>query len=567
MGLALSAPSGRFGGIRGNVTPQGPTDERVKTLTPVCFCGGSLHTRALRLADIHVARRRHECRGKLDERLFPTDQQRPRASRDRLSSWRLARSCGLGLVLSVAVMATPTEPVLAASVSVRLSRISLASPFSGPCAKANPGFTAGFAQETSVAVDPTDPRHILVGWIQDGRASDVVMASRDGGRSFSRILVPGLSACTGGAFQVASDPGVAFSGDGRLSYFTAIVVNFPSTTSMFASRSLDDGFSWSVPSVIQPPTGAFWDLPVLTPHPRRPNTAFYVYDLRRPPDYISGYSLLSTTTNGGRTWSVPRKLYDPHTSGSWPGISKILVNRDGSLLDVFALVAPKTASGTPGDAADSLSAAAPWFRDDTTQELAIRSVDGGRKWGKPVIIGHSSGRQVNDPATHDVLNTYDTYPSQTVAPNGDVYFSWLEPGATNESSRITVARSTDGGRHWTRRRLTVRGQAALPSIAVAGDGTLGVVYYVIAPASHRGYWPARVRVAISRDRGRQWSTRRVAGPFNLLTTGSKARVCCFLGDYLGVAGQPHGLVAAIPMGRPIAQNRVDVYFTRITTSS
>jgi hypothetical protein len=516
---------------------------------------------------MYIARRRPKRRGKLDERLLPTDQRRPHAPRDRLSSWQLARSCGLGLALSLALAVVATEPVLAASVSVQTRRISLASPFSGPCAKANPGFTAGFAQETSVAVDPRDPRHILVGWIQDGRASDLVMASRDGGRSFSRILVPGLSACSGGAFQVASDPGVAFSADGRLAYFTAIVVSFPSTTSMFASRSLDDGFSWSVPSVIQPPTGAFWDLPVLTPHPRRPNTAFYVYDLRKPPEFISGYSLLSTTTNGGRTWSVPRKLYDPHTSDSWPGISKILVNRDGSLLDVFALVAPTAASGTPGDAGESLSAPDAFFRNDTTQELAIRSVDGGRTWGKPVTIGRSSGRQVNDPVTQNVLNTYDTYPSQTVAPNGDVYFSWLEPGATNASSRITVARSTDGGRHWTRRRLTVRGQAGLPSIAVAGDGTVGVVYYAIAPASHGGYWPARVRVATSRDRGRHWSTRQVAGPFNLLTTGSKARVCCFLGDYLGVVGQPHGLVAAIPMGRPIAKNRVDVYFTRITTSS
>src|SRR5207244_708901 len=107
-------------------------------------------------------------------------------------------------------------------------------------------------------------RHILVSWIQDGRASDLVMASRDGGRSFSRILIPGLSACTGGAFQVASDPGVAFSADGRMAYFSGVVADFrPSSTavsqtSMRVSRSFDGGFSWQVPSVIQPPTGQFW---------------------------------------------------------------------------------------------------------------------------------------------------------------------------------------------------------------------------------------------------------------------------------------------------------------------
>ena len=439
-------------------------------------------------------------------------------------------------------------------------RISLASPFSGPCTRANPGFTRGFAQETSVAVDPRDPRHILVSWIQDGRASDLVMASRDGGRSFSQILIPRLSACTGGAFQVASDPGVAFSADGRVAYFSGIVADFrPSSmvvsqTSMRVSRSFDGGFSWSVPSVIQPPTGNFWDKPELTTDPRRPGVAYYAYDLRRAPDFLHGYSLLSRTTDGGRSWSRPRKLYDPHSSDSWPGTSQILVNRDESLLDVFALI-------TNGRRA---------------RELAIRSTDGGRTWGKPVTIGRSSGRPVTDPVTHKGLNTFDMLPSQTVAPNGDVYVSWLQPGANNAASRIAVARSADGGRHWSRRALAVRGQAALPTIGVAGDGTVGVLYYVIAPASRGGYWPARVALATSPNPrwrwpphptpGRHWTRHRVAGPFNLLTTGSKARPCCYLGDYEGMARLPHGLAAAFSMGKPIARHRVDVYFTRITTS-
>jgi hypothetical protein len=290
----------------------------------------------------------------------------------------------------------------------------------------------------------------------------------------------------------------------------------------------------------------------LTADPRRPNRAYYVYDLRKPPGFFSGYSLLSTTTNSGRSWSTPRKLYDPHTSNSWPGISKILVNRDGSLLDVFALISTDPADLT-----------AP----NHTQELAIRSVDGGRTWGKPTTIGRSSGRGVTDPTTGSILNTFDTYPSQTVAPNGDVYVSWLQPGATNASSRIAVARSTDAGGHWRTRTLTIRGQAALPTIEVAGDGTVGVLYYVIAPSSRNGDWPARVAVATSRDSGRNWSRRAVVGPFNLLTAGSKARACCFLGDYEGIARLPHGMAAAFSIGRPIAKNSVDVYFSRITTSS
>jgi hypothetical protein len=338
---------------------------------------------------------------------------------------------------------------------------------------------------------------------------------------------------------------VAFSADGRVAYFSGIVVDLPQiATSLRVSRSVDGGFSWPVPSVIQPRTGQFWDKPELTTDPRRPRVAYYAYDLRRGPDFLHGFSLFSRTTDGGRSWSRPRKLFDPHSSDSWPGTSQILVNRDGSLLDVFALI-------TNGMRA---------------RELAIRSADGGRTWGKPVTIGRSSGRPVTDPVTRNFLDTFDALPSQTVAPDGGVYVSWLRPGASNAASRIAVARSADEGRHWSTRALAVRGQAGLPTIGVAGDGTVAVLYYLIAPASRGGYWPARVALATSADRGQHWTRHPVAGPFNLLTTGSKARQCCFRGDYEGIARLPHGLAAAFSMGKPIARHKVDVYFTRITTS-
>ncbi len=482
-------------------------------------------------------------------------------------SARARRSVCGALALPVAFAIATVEPVLASSVSIETQRISRGSPFaeSSVCAQTVPGFSPGFAQETSLAVNPRDPRQILVSWIQDGRATDIVMASRDGGRSFSRILVPRLSACTGGEWDVASDPGVEFSADGRMAYFSAIVVNLASpsasaanvstaSTGMVASRSFDGGFSWSVPYLIQPDTGNFWDLPRLTPHPRRPKTAYYVYDIRLAPDFLHGYSLLSTTRNRGRTWSTPRVLYDPQSTDSWPGISKILVNHDGSLLDVMALVASPPNRSTE-------------IRANPTQQLAIRSTDGGRTWGEPVTIGTSGGRQFYDPVTQTPLNTFDTFPSQTVAPNGDVYVSWAQPGPTTDSSQIAVARSTDEGRHWRTREIMVKGQGALPTVEVAGDGTVGVLYYKIAPRSHDGDWPARVKVALSRDHARHWKIRHVAGPFNLLTAGNDARPCCFVGDYLGIGRLPNGLVAAFSMGKPQAKHNVDAYFTRITTSS
>jgi hypothetical protein len=467
--------------------------------------------------------------------------------------WRAACRTGVLVLLSLILAIAVTGSAWAAVVRIAPPReISLSSPFSGPCTRSDPNYTRGISVETSVAVDPRDPRRILVAWIQDGAATDLVMASHDGGRSFSRILVPGLSACTGGSADAASDPGVAFSSDGRVAYFSGAVVDvfslnpFNVSVGMSASRSLDGGLSWSNPFMVQPVTHAYWDKPELSVDSFHPGVAYYAYDLRFPPDFSSGYSLLSTTTNAGVTWSAPRKLYDPQTSASWPGTSAILSNRDRSLLDVFVLAS----QGGVGPA----------------RVLAMRSVDGARTWGKPIAIGRSSGKPVNDPVTQNILETIGTLPSQTVAPNGDVYVAWTEPGASNRSSRIAVARSSDGGRHWHTGTLQVRGQAGLPTIAVAGDGTVGLLYYVMAPSSRAGYWAARVALATSHDGARHWSNHAVAGPFNLLTAGSVARGCCSLNDYVGMARLPHGLVAAFPIAKPLAKHAIDVYFTRITTS-
>jgi hypothetical protein len=106
----------------------------------------------------------------------------------------------------------------------------------------------------------------------------------------------------------------------------------------------------------------------------------------------------------------------------------------------------------------------------------------------------------------------------------------------------------------------------MPTIEVAGDGTVGVVYYIIAPKSTNGNWPARVVVSTSTNHGRDWKRTKLAGSFNLLTTGSKARECCFLGDFEGIGRLPHGMVAGYSMGKPQAVNKVDDFFSRITTS-
>ena len=70
--------------------------------------------------------------------------------------------------------------------------------------------------EASIAVDPRAPRRIVAAWMQDDGRSNLVMTSRDGGRTWTRVFVPGLTDCTGGTLAGAADPWLSFAPAGKL---------------------------------------------------------------------------------------------------------------------------------------------------------------------------------------------------------------------------------------------------------------------------------------------------------------------------------------------------------------
>ena len=72
--------------------------------------------------------------------------------------------------------------------------------------------------EPSVAVDPTDPMHLIGAWQQDrwsnGAANGIVSAvTFDGGHTWSVKVAP-FTRCSGGAYQRATDPWVSIAPDG-----------------------------------------------------------------------------------------------------------------------------------------------------------------------------------------------------------------------------------------------------------------------------------------------------------------------------------------------------------------
>src|SRR3989442_9630159 len=117
----------------------------------------------------------------------------------------------------------------------------------------NGGSDTAAQDETPIAVNPADPDNILTG-NNDFNLNDVCdyNVSFNGGKTCSPPLpngfIPGLPKFTTtppgpgtGSFDVAGDPSVGFSPDGRTAYFVCQAFNLtpPFQIALFASRSSD----------------------------------------------------------------------------------------------------------------------------------------------------------------------------------------------------------------------------------------------------------------------------------------------------------------------------------------
>ena len=178
-----------------------------------------------------------------------------RASRRRLRA--LLPCCALVTVAGVAQPGATSASAASGSISGHSGRyivrdlkvLSGPTPFPDGCpgAAQDDAHIAGAEIEPAVTVDPRHPGTIVATWQQDlgfGGRSDLIGTSRDGGRTWSRRTIPGLTRCTGGTADSASDPWVAAGGDGTI-YFTRAAISLATdppvgTNVMLASRKSND---------------------------------------------------------------------------------------------------------------------------------------------------------------------------------------------------------------------------------------------------------------------------------------------------------------------------------------
>jgi hypothetical protein len=434
----------------------------------------------------------------------------------------IARSALAGLV--ALVLASPAG----AGAAVRVSG-------DGVPQCSGPAQVRGYEVEPSLAASGS----LLVGaWQQDrtdasgrGAIANMVAVSTDGGRTWSRQLVEGVSECGGGPYQNASDPWAEIGPDGRIYVSSLGNTKAGPQRTIWVQGSSDGGATWDRALVDGPNTAN--DKETLTADPYVPGRAWVAW-FGEGPEGVT--QVTSRTDDGGRTWTQPAPV---HPGGPSTDIH-ILPLAPNRLLAVY--------STSPGA-----------FSSNVTIESAL-SNDGGLTWREaPEVYDFTSNSPFDEAADLPIRADARVF-SATSTTDGIAYVAVQE--LFGEQSRISVFRSADGGASWQRRRAAHgRGQRIVPTVAASEDGSVAVSYIAM---KGKGKKDTRYRIATSDDRGENWSDQAMTKPFNPRKATSAGDI--FLGDYTGLAslGPGQGYGALVTVAKPLAENGpTDVFFHRV----
>lgn len=520
---------------------------------------------------------------------------------NRLSD-RLSVCCRWLLLVGVGVSLALVGPVggAAAAVSVLAPvRLSGASPFAPGCVARTGGISGsdvqrGAAVEPSLAVAPTDPRLIVAAYQQDrlkdgSSLGNVVSVSRDGGRTFDQELLPGTTVCDGGTpvgpekgVSVGTDPVASIGPDG------VAYVSTQRPDGYVVSRSRDL-HTWATASAAPTPLWVrgtpgsllfFDDKDTLVADPLRAGHVDLAWDQFtgiQPASIVPGGSdlgdlrisnALVRSGDGGRSWSR-RSTPNLAIPLAYAQLNPTLVGLpNGELVLIYDFFSTEYAIGLPAQPGEI---------------LATHSSDGGASWSAPVTIATvpPSGAGVYDPGTGACVRAgADCGASSdpgivgaTAGPDGTIDVVWQRNKSTR-SGKIMLARSTDGGRHWSPPTTVVQAstQVFLPQAAVMPDGTIGVSYDAFrayTPGSPHVYTDVWLRT--SNDRGLTFPTvAHVAGPFDIRAApmSETETVGRFLGDYQGMVALPDGFGLDYAASAPMATDGPsNIFFSRAIITS
>ncbi len=410
----------------------------------------------------------------------------------------------------------------------------------------------------SIAVDPTDPRRILMAYRIDRPTFDcAVRRSTDGGRTWTSVGVPVPE-----GFDTCFAPDVAFAPDGTAYLlFTTLdtqgefhpAANVPNGG--WLARSTDHGATFAAPYRVVPANSVQTGLAV------GPSGRIYVCWLQGDtavPETPLGLGLppnplmISSSDDGGMTMTAPVQVNPPDRLRV--GAASMAVADDGTLFVLY--------QDYRNDLADYQNFAKPFH--GTFALVLARSTDGGRSFAQSVVDDEVV-------RTRPFLIYLPPTPSLAIGPDGDrVYVAWEDAraGAPN----VLLRRSDDRGRTWSPpQRLNDRPHEpaayVLPAVSVAPDGRVDVIFLGQRPSG--GRLLTHAWYVTSTDGGEDFSS-----PVRLTSRGYDGHigpenprnpVTTDYGTKLGLHSLPSGALAAWPdsrRGTP-ATGRQDIFAARV----
>ena len=468
-------------------------------------------------------------------------------------------------VLTAAIALTWSAAVASTSVSGAdpPARVSAASPFESCAAdraESQPGRNYPHSEvEPWIVVNPVDRQNLVGVWQQDrwsnGGARGLVAGySRDGGRTWSRSVIPGLTLCSGGSFERASDPWLSFAPNGELYSISLVLNSSDSANGLLVNKSIDGGRSWSgpVPIVRDDTAGVLNDKESLTADPTDARFVYAVWDrLATVGPGFRGPAYFARTTDGGRTWEPAREIFDPGLNSQTVG-NQIVVAPDGTLVDVFFEIV-----------------------QGRGRVAAIRSRDKGATWSDHVVISPVAATRVTDPETGEPVRTGDIVPDVAVDGAGTLYVVWQDARFNGGgASAVALSESRDGGRTWTapvKANLTpgsVRAanqQAFTPQVDVDDDGSVAVSYYDFRHNDggqdlRTDAFLARCGAACAGASNWRDESRLTGAPFDM----RQAPVArgFFVGDYTGLAHDRNQFLALFSQAHP--GDPASVFLSRVS---
>lgn len=380
-------------------------------------------------------------------------------------------------------------------------------------------------------------------WSNSGARGVVAQVSIDGGASWQTTPIPGITKCSGGTWDRASNLWLSFGPQGDL-YHSALVMNKEKTRSdVLVSMSADGGLTWGSASSVAGAIGLN-DKPSITADSLRPANVYVVWQRQS-----AGSTYLAKSTDRGSTWESPRVILSKQIMGA-----EVLSHPSGRLLTMGGRLQ------------------GPNIKNSAV--IALASTDSGATWSGENIVAAITTAPVSDPETGAKVRTSGTWsiPSMAMDTNpsspgyGNVYAVW-EDGRFGGSSRtkfssIAFSMSSDAGETWsspikvnqTPTNVSSRNQQAFtPSVAVTENGAIGVAYYDLRNNTSSSStlladrWLAHChpltagRACVSSSDWKNDESRLTDASFDL----SKAPNAngYFLGDYEGLVGGPSGFLS------------------------